>query len=249
MQTRQYRDFDAFAEDVRDVDAAMMLQNPKRHSWTISHLELAGLHVQHGQLGSGNIVEGQSWSSGYLLYLPLSDDCEYVGNGATFGKGSFWVLEPGAEFCISTKDQHDWCTILLPGDLLRRDQANSPRRATPPTCWFSRPNFRAAKAFEDLVHDAMLAATTDSAFEDSTAAGVSERTLRNAFNEYFGVGPSRYLQLRRLRAVRRALRAADPEQESVTGVLVRHGEWEFSRFARRYRQLFGELPSETLLGT
>ena len=78
------------------------------------------------------------------------------------------------------------------------------------------------------------------------AAGVSERTLRTAFHEYFGVGPVRYLQLRQLRQVHSALRAADPEAASVGDLLVQHGEWEFSRFARRYRRLFGELPSQTL---
>jgi AraC family ethanolamine operon transcriptional activator len=82
--------------------------------------------------------------------------------------------------------------------------------------------------------------------ELASAADVSERTLRTAFNEYFGVGPVQYLQLMRLHQVRRKLRAADPEAVSVSDVLVRHGEWEFSRFAARYRRLFGELPSETL---
>ena len=37
---------------------------------------------------------------------------------------------------------------------------------------------------------------------------VSERTLRSAFKEYFGVGPVQYLRLRQLNQVHRALRAA-----------------------------------------
>jgi AraC family ethanolamine operon transcriptional activator len=78
------------------------------------------------------------------------------------------------------------------------------------------------------------------------AAGVSERTLRTAFQERYGVGPTRYLQLRHLHQVARVLHAADPEEETVSSVLLRHGEWEFGRFAGRYKQLFGELPSETL---
>ena len=82
--------------------------------------------------------------------------------------------------------------------------------------------------------------------ELAAAAEVSERTLRTAFNEYFGVGPVRYLQLRQLHQVHRALRAADPEADSVADVLVKNGVWEFSRFATRYRRLFGERPLETL---
>jgi AraC family ethanolamine operon transcriptional activator len=77
-------------------------------------------------------------------------------------------------------------------------------------------------------------------------AGVSERTVRTAFNEYFGIGPIRYLRLKRLHQIHRALRSGDADTDTVSKVLVEHGEWDFGRFAAQYRQLFGELPSETL---
>jgi AraC family ethanolamine operon transcriptional activator len=82
--------------------------------------------------------------------------------------------------------------------------------------------------------------------EMAAAAEVPERTLRRTFHECFGVGPVRYLQLRQLHQVYRAAKAADPEVVTVSDVLIQHGVWEFSRFAARYRRLFGELPSETL---
>ena len=78
------------------------------------------------------------------------------------------------------------------------------------------------------------------------AAGVSERTLRTAFHDCFGVGPLRFLKLRQLHQVRRALRSANPEGTTVTEVASRFGVWEFGRFARDYRLLFGEVPSATL---
>jgi AraC family ethanolamine operon transcriptional activator len=80
----------------------------------------------------------------------------------------------------------------------------------------------------------------------AATADVSERTLRKAFQEYYGMGPVRYLQLRQLHRVHHALSTSDPEVESVTGVLVAHGVWEFGRFALQYRVLFSERPSETL---
>ena len=80
----------------------------------------------------------------------------------------------------------------------------------------------------------------------ATAAGVSERTLRTAFQEYFSVGPVRYLKLRRLHQVQRRLKAADPSNNSVTEIAAEFGVWELGRFAHDYRCLFGELPSETL---
>lgn len=78
------------------------------------------------------------------------------------------------------------------------------------------------------------------------AAQVSQRTLRKAFNEYYYAGPLKYLQLSKLNQVRRVLNVADPEEHLISNILMAHGEWEFSRFASRYRRLFGELPSDTL---
>ena len=83
----------------------------------------------------------------------------------------------------------------------------------------------------------------------AAAAGVSERTLRDAFQHYFGVGPVRYLNRRTLHQVRRALKAANPSRATVTEIATQFGVWELGRFARDYRFLFGELPSETLRRT
>ncbi|MFG0296727.1 MAG: helix-turn-helix domain-containing protein, partial [Maioricimonas sp. JB045] len=78
------------------------------------------------------------------------------------------------------------------------------------------------------------------------ACGVTDRTMRTVFVDSVGLTPKQYLQYRTLNLVHRALRAADPEETSVSTVLLDHGEWDFGRFARRYRQAFGELPSQTL---
>ena len=80
----------------------------------------------------------------------------------------------------------------------------------------------------------------------ASAAGVSERTLRAAFHEYFGIGPVQFLRLRTLNQVRDALRNSDPALTTVTEVATRFGVWELGRLARDYRRLFGELPSATL---
>jgi AraC family ethanolamine operon transcriptional activator len=80
----------------------------------------------------------------------------------------------------------------------------------------------------------------------ASAAGVSERTLRSAFQEYFGMGPVRYLKLRTLNLAHQALQDADPTGTTVTRVATQYGVWELGRFARDYQLLFGELPSQTL---
>jgi len=80
----------------------------------------------------------------------------------------------------------------------------------------------------------------------AAAAGISERTLRDAFQQYFGVAPVQYMNRRTLHEVRRALKSTDPSRATVTEIATQFGVWQFGRFARDYRFLFGELPSETL---
>lgn len=76
--------------------------------------------------------------------------------------------------------------------------------------------------------------------------GVSERTLQYAFREQFGISPKAYLQAHRLNAVRKELRIADPFSLNVNEVAHRWGFWHMGQFAADYKNLFGELPSETL---
>jgi AraC-like DNA-binding protein len=77
------------------------------------------------------------------------------------------------------------------------------------------------------------------------ATGVSERTLRSAFRNVYGVGPNRFLKLRRLNQVRRVLQRAGAGT-LVSEVATRHGFWDLGRFAGDYRRLFSESPSQTL---
>jgi AraC-like DNA-binding protein len=82
--------------------------------------------------------------------------------------------------------------------------------------------------------------------EICAALGVSDRTLRTRCTEYLGMTPHRYLWMRRMKLVRRALTLADPLTETVTEIATDHGFWELGRFSVAYRGLFGEAPSATL---
>ena len=79
--------------------------------------------------------------------------------------------------------------------------------------------------------------------------GVSERGLRRAFYDVRGISPRRYMLAQRLDGVRRALHEADGRPITVTTVATDYGFNELGRFAGKYRQAFGEAPSETLRGT
>ncbi len=74
------------------------------------------------------------------------------------------------------------------------------------------------------------------------AVDISPRTLQTVFVDYYGISPLCYFTLRKLRQVRAALRNADADVTTITGVAARFGFWQFGRFAGQYRSLFGELP-------
>jgi AraC-like DNA-binding protein len=78
------------------------------------------------------------------------------------------------------------------------------------------------------------------------AINVAERTLRVACEEHLGMGPIRFLSLRRMHLVHRALLQADSSTTTVTRLATDHGFWELGRFAVAYRALFDESPSESL---
>lgn len=75
------------------------------------------------------------------------------------------------------------------------------------------------------------------------AAAVSERTLRSLFLAYFGASPIRLLKAKQLWEVRAAL--LNQPEHGVMQVAQRFGIWDSSLFARNYRALFSERPSET----
>ena len=74
--------------------------------------------------------------------------------------------------------------------------------------------------------------------------GIALRTLNRAFNERFGIGPKAYVNRQRLSAVRAELLRSPPETR-VTNIANRWGFWHMGQFANDYRNLFGELPSQT----
>ena len=78
------------------------------------------------------------------------------------------------------------------------------------------------------------------------AVGVSRRTLELAFRTVVGVSPLKFLTQRRLCRTYAALANASTDSDQVTNIALTYGFTELGRFATKYRQAFGELPSETL---
>jgi len=77
-------------------------------------------------------------------------------------------------------------------------------------------------------------------------SGMSARSLYLGFSQAYGTGPMAYLKRVKLGRCREDLLAASPEAEFVGDIAAIWGFYHLSSFARDYRRVFGELPSESL---
>jgi AraC family ethanolamine operon transcriptional activator len=61
-----------------------------------------------------------------------------------------------------------------------------------------------------------------------------------------GMGPMAFVKVQRLHSIRRALKTADPTRQTVNYIARDWGFLSMGHFARDYKKLFGETPSQTL---
>ncbi|WP_262047943.1 AraC family transcriptional regulator [Bradyrhizobium sp. Bra78] len=78
------------------------------------------------------------------------------------------------------------------------------------------------------------------------ALGTSVRTLQAAIVAVHGISLHRYIRIKRLWMVRRALAKAHPGT-NIKAAAAAHGFWHMGEFSHTYRVEFGEPPSETLM--
>ena len=99
------------------------------------------------------------------------------------------------------------------------------------------------------VFDLVMAAPQEhlNVLQLANAVGLSVRQLQHSFTTFAGVSPSQWQRLRRLNFARRDLLRAKPGSTSVAEIAMRWSFWHLGRFSHAYCNLFGELPSCTLL--
>jgi AraC family ethanolamine operon transcriptional activator len=102
----------------------------------------------------------------------------------------------------------------------------------------------ALQAAEAYIHDhAHRGLTVSQICED---LNVSDRTLRAAFCDRYGIPPKTYLKQYQLTQVHRQLRTAEPGSTTVGEIANEWGFWHMGQFAKDYAAMFGKLPSVTL---
>ncbi|WP_346893865.1 helix-turn-helix domain-containing protein [uncultured Roseibium sp.] len=77
-------------------------------------------------------------------------------------------------------------------------------------------------------------------------SGVGKSRLHQAFSDIYRMSPGAYLHRLRLTSIREKLLSEEAPPRSVKDVAIQHGFLSSGQFARAYRGMFGELPSQTL---
>ena len=142
-------------------------------------VNLPGIHVQHGHLGSGNIVEGMSLESGLTIYRPLSNFKSHTANGAAFKQSSFMTLNPATEFDLCIRDEHEWCSVFVPHQLppSEEDVHEPAQKSNPAASIVTDSDIYTASQFEATIKS-ILSAAVHQNFENSLAAENAATQIR-----------------------------------------------------------------------
>jgi AraC-like DNA-binding protein len=141
---------------------------------------------------------------------------------------------PEAQRCLTDALDCAVSDVLRPDAGISQDGAALGRPRLPRTAILRRIFDLLNERTEEPLYAGRLAAEV----------GISRPSLQRVFLEFYGMPPARYLTLKRLYLARQRLREGD--KATVTAVAASLGFWDLSRFAKNYRDVFGELPSDTL---
>ena len=95
----------------------------------------------------------------------------------------------------------------------------------------------------DYIHGNLSEVT--SVYQICHNTNIPERTLRRLINNKYDLSPKTYLNKLRLNEVRKNLKS-NAENSSIIQVASEYNFWHMGQFTKDYKNLFGELPSDTL---
>lgn len=170
-----------------------------------------------------------------LIYLPttLSTYRSYMRELLHLVKGRSPLLK-----------KSNYCRLII-GDLLPLLIDAIPRRKThyqlsPHPAQRSKLVHRARDYIHAHIHQPLTLK------DIYTALGISRRTLFYSFESIFMMTPMEYIKAQRLQGARRALKQADPKTTTIASIAYEWGFYNSGYFAKAYKAMFNELPSQTL---
>ena len=116
MKSDRFTQFEAYAAAVIHADLRLKLPRLVQSQWELQTEGLGQISLQLGSEGSGIIAEGSAQQDGYTLFVPLAG-LQYA-NGQALAEQRVLLMTPGGELAIASKVPHDWCSIVLPFEVL-----------------------------------------------------------------------------------------------------------------------------------
>ncbi|MFN9365453.1 MAG: hypothetical protein ACK6CE_11745, partial [Planctomycetota bacterium] len=130
MRSAQFTLFEDYAAAVIHADLRLKIPRLIQSQWELQTESLGQISLQLGREGSGIIAEGSAQQNGFTLFVPLAG-LQYA-NGKALEEQRVLLLTPGGELAIASKVPHDWCSIVLPFDVLGYDPQGPNDQPYPP---------------------------------------------------------------------------------------------------------------------
>lgn len=137
-------------------------------------------------------------------------------------------------------------TLLLDSVLLALANSTCMQPGDIPAYQARRRAHRRVSAAREFMEASLQAGRVPSLVDICAHTGASVRSLQYAFHDVMQLTPVAYLRILRLNKVRRQLQSASTADITVTRVATNWGFAHLGEFARDYRRLFSELPSDSL---
>lgn len=98
----------------------------------------------------------------------------------------------------------------------------------------------------DYIHHDIGNITSISQICENT--NISERTVRRLIRKKYDISPKKYINALRLNEVRKVLKT-NSENSNIVKIASEFNYWHMGQFSLDYKNLFGELPSQTLINS
>jgi len=112
MYSKIFTEFDEFCAANPQVDGEWLMNGGGVFKWQAESLELGNSSMLRGITQTGLITEGIESSGFYQFYVPLVG--AWRNNGVGFKDDGVMVIEPGAEYCVTTNVSEGFHGFFVP---------------------------------------------------------------------------------------------------------------------------------------